>query len=169
VANSRTILEKMEEARQICRENLGHDIKHKYDFEIFKTVADLITHTARTYVDLSDLEYAIAEAHRQRILDHQKTIDNLEKAQKIIEGQLARREKTLQDLVVVWERTRLPKGMSTENKKYFFEQDRTVHYANRAADMTYLIVDEQKLDLEGYLSRLVKYTEGYRERFLKKN
>ena len=56
--------------------------------------------------------------------------------------------------------------MSVHDKKFFFEQDRTVHYANRAPDMTYLIIDEQLLDLEGYLLKLQKYKQFYHERFI---
>jgi len=117
-------------------------------------------------MDFSEWEYAIAEAHRQRILDHQQTYINLEKAEKIIQNQLTRRAETLQRLEAIWSKTRLPKGLSTNNKKYFFEQDRTVHFANRAPDMSYLIIDEQKLDLEGCLLKLRQYMDFYRNRFL---
>ena len=56
--------------------------------------------------------------------------------------------------------------MSTADKKYFFEQDRTRHFANRVPGMEYLIVDEQKLDLEGYLSKLKVYMQDFKQRFL---
>ena len=51
-------------------------------------------------------------------------------------------------------------------KQYFFEQDRTRHFANRVAGMEYLIVDEQKLNLEDYLSKLQLYIKDFRQRFL---
>jgi len=163
------ILGKMNEAANICKINLERKIKNSYDIEIYKTVIELIKHTALTYLDLSELENAIAEAHRQRILSHEDAYRNLEKAEKIIKGQLARRDSVLNELVSVWERTRLPKGMSTKEKKFFFEQDRTVHFANRAPDMTFLIYDEQKLDLEGYLVKLQQYKKFYHDRFLNGN
>ena len=59
--------------------------------------------------------------------------------------------------------------MSTKEKKFFFEQDRTVHFANRAPDMSFLIYDEQKLDLEGYLVKLQQYKKFYHDRFLNGN
>lgn len=167
VKKSREMFSKMDEALRICRTNAaGNDLKNQYDFEIFQTIAELIKHTAQTFMDFSEWEYAIAEAHRQRILDHQQTYINLEKAEKIIQNQLTRRAETLQRLEAIWSKTRLPKGLSTNNKKYFFEQDRTVHFANRAPDMSYLIIDEQKLDLEGYLLKLRQYMDFYRNRFL---
>jgi hypothetical protein len=64
--------------------------------------------------------------------------------------------------VKTWEKTRLPKGMSTPEKKYFYQQDRTRHFANRRPDMGYLIYDEQQLDLEGYLEKLKTYMKQYK-------
>ena len=68
--------------------------------------------------------------------------------------------------MATWEQVRLPKGMSTEAKPYFHRQDRARHFANRKADMTYLIYDEQLLDLEGYLKDLKDYNNFYKETFL---
>jgi len=169
VEKANEMLGKMDEATNICKINLERKIKNRYDIEIYQTIVELIKHTALTYLDLSALEYAIVEAHRQRILSHEEAYRNLEKAEKIIQGQLARREKVFNELVSVWERTRLPKGMSTAEKKFFFEQDRTVHFANRAPDMKFLIIDEQKLDLEGYLIKLQQYKKFYHDRFLNGN
>ena len=80
--------------------------------------------------------------------------------------QLARRKKVFDDLVTTWEKTRLPKGMSTENEKYFHRQDRGRYYGNRTQDMTYLIIDEQDLDLEGYLVKLREYKIFFRNRYM---
>ena len=169
VKKSNDILVKMNEATNICKINLERTIKNSYDIEIYKTIIELIKHTALTYLDLSQLENAIAEAHRQHILSHEEAYRNLEKAEKIIQGQLVRRERVFNELVSVWERTRLPKGMSTQEKKFFFEQDRTVHFANRTPDMKFLIIDEQRLDLEGYLVKLQSYEKFYHDRFLNEN
>lgn len=56
--------------------------------------------------------------------------------------------------------------MSTAAKPYFFEQDRTRHFANRVAGMEYLIVDEKKLNLEDYLSKLQLYMKNFKQKFL---
>jgi len=66
------------------------------------------------------------------------------------------------ELVEVWERTRLPKGMSTPDKPYVFAPDRARHFANRTPDMRYLIIDEELLGLEDYLEKLKKYIEDYK-------
>ena len=66
-------------------------------------------------------------------------------------------------MVETWEQTRLPKGMSTPDKEFFHEQDRARHFAFRTADMSYLIYDEQLLDMEGYLEDLKTYMEYYKQ------
>ena len=168
VTRSTEMLTKMDEASRICKENIANSVKNKYDFEIFQTIINLIRHNAQTFLDLSALEKAIAEAHRQNILDKSLAYTNLGKAEAIVQSQLDRRKKVFDELVSVWEKTRLPKGMSADGRDFFFEQDRTVHFANRAPDMTYLIMDEARLDLEGYLADLQAYMKYYRERFLRR-
>ena len=169
ITRSKEVLARMDEAMQICKINLGAEIKNKYDIEIYQTIVELVRHTAQIYLDLSSLENAIAEAHRQHTLNRELAYNNLEKAEAIVAAQLERRKKVFNELITTWQKTRLPKGMSVQGKNFLFEQDRTVHFANRAPDMNYLIIDEQRLDLEGYLSNLEKYKKYYRERFMKEN
>ena len=56
-------------------------------------------------------------------------------------------------------------GVSKRNANmgdsYVFAPDRARHFANRTPDMRYLILDEELLDLEGYLDRLENYLSEY--------
>ena len=163
VDRSRDELVKMDRVLQIIENNKRSGVKNSYDFELFRTVAEVIRHTCLTYLDLSNLEYAITEAHRKTFEDHKEAFNSLAKAQNIIENSLKRRQEVFNDLVTTWEETRFPKGMSTKNKEYFWQQDRARHFANRTPDMTYLIYDEQLLDMEGYLEELKAYMKYYKE------
>ena len=156
----------MDRALQICRDNLNRGVKNSYDFKIFISLIDLLKHTCQTYLDLAELEGAITRAHRQRFVSHQAAYQAMEQAVEIVEKNLAERDQVFNNLVAIWEKARLPKGMSTAKKKYFHRQDRARHYANRRADMTYLICDEQLLDLEGYLEKLREYMAWYKKTFL---
>lgn len=151
----------MARALQIIEANKLLDLDHSYDFELYQSIANLIDHTCLTYLDLSKLERTITEAHRNAFSDRQAAHNNLLKAEQIIENSLDRREKVYNELVATWEKTRLPKGMSTPDNKYFYKMDRSRHFANRTADMSYLIYDEQLLDLEGYLERLKEYRKSF--------
>lgn len=162
ISRSEMELKKMDTALAIINANKNAGVKHLYDFEIFETIAQLVHHTGQTYLDLSQVENAIKEAQNQTFLNRDSAYSQLKKAQKIIEQNLNERRTVFDNLVNVWEKTRLPKGMSTAEKKYFYQQDRTRHFANRRPDMSYLIYDEQQLDLEGYLERLKAYIEKYK-------
>ncbi|MBK9391804.1 MAG: family 20 glycosylhydrolase [Bacteroidetes bacterium] len=157
---SKEMLTKMDRALQIISENKNLNIRHSYDFEIFRTTAELVKHTCMTYIDLSNLEYAVKEAHNMRFVDNKASLNSLLKAQQHIEASLKRRDLVFNDLVSVYEQTRLPKGFSTAEKPYFWQQDRARHFGFRRPDMTFLIYDEQLLDMEGYLEKLKEYI-GY--------
>jgi hypothetical protein len=157
---------KMERALEIIGANQSSETRNPYDFEIFHSMARLIWHTTQTYKDLSRLERLITQAHRTHFESHQETYQKLEEAAKLVSNSLQRRKDIFTELVSTWENTRLPKGLSAGGKKYFFQQDRARHFANRAPDMTYLIYDEMKLDMEGYLEKLQNYMEYYREAYL---
>ncbi len=156
-------IQKMERALHIIESNRKLAERHLYDFDIFRTIADLIRHTALTYMDLSALEHAIAKANSLTFLSHEEACNSLLAAQRIIEKSLERRDSVFDDLVSTWGKTRLPKGMSTKDKSYFWQQDRARHFANRRPDMTYLIYDEQLLDMKGYLEKLKAYIRFYRD------
>jgi len=167
VGRSREQLGRMARAINICRTNLTLGVRNSYDFEVFISIAELIRHTARTYLALSELENAITQAHRARFASHREACSAFESAVRIIEENLKERQQVYNSLVAVWEKTRLPKGMSTPEKKYFHQQDRARHYAFRTADMSYLIYDEKLLGLEDYLVKLREYMAWYKKTYLK--
>ncbi len=162
VNRSKEQLINMDRVLQIVENNKILNAKNQYDFELFRTIAQLIRHTSLTYLDLSEVENEIEEAHKNNFINRELAYASLVKAQKIIENTLERRQVVFTDLVSTWEKTRLPKGLSTKNKPYFHRQDRARHFANRTPDMTYLIHDEQRLDMEGYLEKLKVYTNYYK-------
>jgi hexosaminidase len=166
VSQSGDMLAKMNRALQIIGDNKKAGVSHAYDFEIFRTSAELIRHTCLTYLDLSNLEYTIKEAHVNRFVDYNVSLDNLMKAQQIIENSLARRKSVFNDLVNTYEETRLPRGMSTPDKTYFWQQDRARHFGFRRPDMSFLIYDEQLLDMEGYLEKLKAYIDFFKRNCL---
>jgi hypothetical protein len=162
IERSVSLLRNMDRALQICRDNMALKLKHGYDFEVFASIAELIRHNAATYLALSELEKAVEEAQRNHFVDRRV----FRRAVKLVEDNLAERERVYCNLVMVWEKTRLPKGINTPEKKFFHETDRAQHFANARPDMSYLICDEEKLGLERYLADLKKFIEGYSERYL---
>lgn len=164
VAQAQYMLAKMDQALTLIELNRNRNIQHAYDLEVFRTNAELIRHTCLTYLDLSNLEYIIRDAHMSRFENAATSLALLEKAQRLLENSLKRRETVFNDLVTTYEITRFPKGLSVQDKPFFWQQDRARHFAFRQPDMTFLIYDEQLLDIEGYLDKLKTYIA-----FFKKN
>ncbi len=104
----------MEKVLALIKVNENAGVRHGYDFEIFRTTANLIKHTCLTYIDLSNLEYTIREAHVNRFVDCRASVNSLVKAQNIVRSTLARRDSIFTDLVRTYEETRLPRGFSTD-------------------------------------------------------
>ncbi len=165
IGRSRGMLDPLDRARQICRLNRAAGVRNAYDFEVLESMIDLADHTARTYLMLSRLENTVTAAHQARFESHARSLKALEQAASLIQSNLDERKKTFDNLTRAWEKTRLPKGLSTPEKKFFWQQDRARHFAFRRPDMTYLTCDEEDLGLENYLAELKKYTEWYRGNF----
>ncbi|MFN7993411.1 MAG: beta-N-acetylhexosaminidase [Bryobacteraceae bacterium] len=163
VDRSREQVGRMQRALEICRLNLDKGVNRPYDFELLATIADLVAHTAKTYLALSGLETAVAEAHRRHFVSNDSAYASLETAARIIDENIADRARVFGALVQVWEKTRLPKGLSLPGKPFFHQQDRARHFAFRRADMTYLIYDEHRLGLEDYREKLREYMSRYRQ------
>jgi hypothetical protein len=161
----RAEVEKQRTARAlwIIDDNLSRDIRNRYDFELYRTVAELMRHNAELILMLGDLETAIGTASQLHFSEREESLRQLESAQEMIEAHLADRQEVYDDLVGKWEETRLPKGMSTPDRPYVFHPDRARHLANRTPDMKYLIVDEELLGLEDYLERLKAYIAEYKQ------
>ena len=151
-------------ALAIIDDNLSRDVKHGYDIEVFRTCAELMRHNVDLVLMLGQLEEEIGAASGLHFTDRRAALEHLRCAQSLIEEHLADRQAVFQDLVEVWERTRLPRGYSSPGKPYVFAPDRARHFANRTPDMRYLILDEELLDLEGYLERLREYVSEYEAR-----
>jgi len=166
IEESREQLKHMERASEIIRVNRFSGIRNSYDLEIFSSIVQLVSHTCSTYLALSELELSVKEAHNQRFRSHEAALGALEQAVDIIENNLNEREQVYSKLVASWERTRLPKGMSTSGKAFFHRQDRARHFAFRRADMSYLICDEELLGLDEYREKLLAYIEYYRSLYL---
>ncbi len=166
VERSQHQLHQMGRAIAICQANLQADTYNRDDFVVFITIAELIAHTARTYLMLSEIEHKITQAHKQHFISHAVACWSMEEAARLIESNLSERKVVFNKLVSVWEKTRLPKGLSLPDKDYFYRQDRARHYAFRRADMSYLICDEQLLGLEVYLTKLQDYIIWYKNQYL---
>ena len=163
---SRDQLDKMQRVLDICRANQELNLKHSYDFELFASIAEIFAHTCRTYIALSEIENSITRAHRAHFSSHRQAYQAMERAAGIIEESLSDRDRVFDAFVATWEKTQLPRGMSTPEKKYLHARDQQRNFINRRPDLSSVIYDEQLLDLEGYLKKLQQYMDWYKKTYL---
>ena len=156
----------MERVLAICRENLQNGVKNSYDFELFEGLASLFNHTANTVLTLSSLEKSIEKAAGIHFDDSRSAYNEMNNAVRIIEDNIAERNKVFNDIKITWEKSQLPKGMSTSDKKYVHGRDEQRNFANRRPDLTFMICDEEALGLEEYLKDLQSYMDSYKEKYL---
>ena len=166
VSASRAMIPSMRRVLTICRINQAAGAKNAYDFELFTRLAELFDHTARTYLALSRLESTITEAHRAHFNDNAAAYQALGRAAGIVEANLKERDEVFGRIVQTWEKSQLPRGMSTPEKKYVHGRDQQRNFANRRPDLTFMIYDEQKLGLEDYLAKLRTYMAWYKDKYL---
>ncbi len=166
VERSKKQLPKMQRVQDICQINLELGVKNSYDFELFTCIAELFQHTARTYLALSDLEKSITVAHRSHFDNPEAAYSALQHAANIIEENLTEREEVFTQIKTTWEKSQLPRGMSTPEKKYVHGRDQQRNFANRRPDLSFMIYDEQLLGLEKYLEELQDYINWYKKTYL---
>jgi hypothetical protein len=153
--------QRSERTLAILDDNLSRPLRHRYDLEVFRTCAELMRHNADLVCMLGRLEQEIGAASGLYCEDRQAAREHLERAQALLEEHVADRARVFAELVRTWEQTRLPKGYATSERPYLFAPDRARHFANRTPDMRYLILDEELLDVEGYLARLKAHLAEY--------
>ena len=158
--------QKVARALAIIDGNLEREVENRYDLEIYRTCAELMRHNVDLVLMLGRLEEVICSAHNLHFSDRPEGLKSLQRAQEMIEENLEDRRRVFDDLVQVWDRTRLPKGLSLPGKPFLFSPDRARHFANRTPDMRYLIVDEELLGLEDYLKHLKGYIADYEANLL---
>ncbi len=154
-------LARVAEAMGLIHEGLASDIRNKYEFELYLSVARIMEHNDKLILGLGTLEECIGKAHGSHYGNRPLALRSLRQALELARNLVAEREEVLASLVETWEGTRLPKGMSTPDKQFVHIRDRARHFANRVADMRFLTIDEEMLGLEGWADELEAYIKEY--------
>jgi hypothetical protein len=166
IARSSDIIPQMKRVLEICSDNRKRGIQHLYDFELFEGLARLFIHTANTCLSLSEIEKSVAHAASLHFDDNKATYNELIHATEIIERNLEERIRVFNEIRIIWEKSQLPKGMSTPEKVYLHARDQQRNFANRRPDLSFMICDEEALGLEEYLEKLRIYMDEYKKKYL---
>ena len=161
IETARKELLALDRCADIIHDNLRRPLANLDNLEIMLTMVELCRHNARLFTEMAEVEENIGRASNHHWLNRPKALAHLKKAAEIVEAFIADRKAVMRNLVKVWERTRLPRGMFKGGKKFLHARDRARHFCNRVPDMSYHVHDEERLDMEGWLRDLRKIIAKY--------
>lgn len=157
-------LQLLDRAETILKRNLANGVKHSYDIEIMLSCTALMRLSAELILCMKQWEDMLADASLNlHHADKRKSLQRLREIEMLLDRHLADKERVYNHVVTLWERTRLPKGYETSDQPYVYRRERARHFANKTPDMRYLVYDMDKLDIEGYLTRLTSYNDHYEQ------
>lgn len=148
-------------ALSIIDDNLSRLVRHRQDFEIFRSIAELLRHNDDLILMCGEFEENVHKAELLHYADRAKALEHLKKCEKMLADCIKDRDDVYENLVTVWEKDRLPKGLSLPGKPFVFARDRARHFANRTPDLSYHMIDEYMLNAEDSLKRLRAFIKDY--------
>ncbi len=148
---------------ELLMDNMARVSRNRYNLEVLLSVARLLEHHVRMLKSLAGVEEMLNHARQVYVnTDFDIALNHLRSAADAVKDIIKDRENTFRALQAVWEKSRLPKGMSVGDKKFIHVLDDTkYHTANRTPDLSYLIEPERELDLEGWVDRLEAVTDEF--------
>ena len=150
---------RVQEAARMAQENdlLVHQLmqalsgvsRNRYNLEVFLSLARLTGHHNRLLLGLQEIEDRL-ELARQSALhgNPQKASGYLAEAYRIAGTIIDEKKHTFAGLQEVWEKSRFPKGQEVNGKKFVHVLDDVKdHWADRKADLSYMIAPEESIGL----------------------
>jgi hypothetical protein len=131
------------------QENFARAERNHYNLEVMHSLAEFIGHHWRLLTGLAEAEYSL-ELARQAALksDPAEAVGRMVAAHNQVQWLQRAGEQAYQRLVRVFEKSRYPKGRSASGKPYVHVLDDTKdHWADRTADLSFLIVPERSIGL----------------------
>jgi hypothetical protein len=143
--------------------NLRRVDRNHYNLEVFLALARFIGHHWRLLAGMAEAEASLAEAHAAaQKKDAAAAVGQLVAAHNRIERLRKDGEKTFAGLTAVFEKSRCPKGQSVGGRKFVHVLDDTKdHWADRTPDLSFMIVPERSIGLEGWLKELAQVVREY--------
>jgi len=161
IRDARRELQTIEREMELIHENLVRPVRNKSDFELYLTIACLCRHNCKLILNLAELEKLLGQAHQMHFTSRPRALRFLRQAVELARSTVAECEEVYSQMVSTYEKTQLPKGLSTAERAFVHRRDRARHFANRTPDMRYLVIDEELLDLEGWADSLEALANDY--------
>jgi hexosaminidase len=144
-------------------ENLAKADRNRYNLEAFLSLAEFAGHYNRLVVGMKSIEDALAAAHGAAANNNPRgALRQLLSARSQALGLIQDRRATFDYLRRIWEKSRFPKGQEVNGRKFVHVMDDTKdHWADRRADLTYMIAPEESIGLDKWVQQLEAIAKEY--------
>ncbi len=144
-------------------ENLVKADRNSYNIKVFLSIADLTGHHNRVIMGMKEIEDRLKTAREAAEKNNaQQAVGQLLAAYNRARSITVERQQTFQRLKSIWEESRFPKGREVNGKKFYHVLDDTKdHWADRRADLSYLIAPEESIGLEKWMQGLASVIREY--------
>jgi hexosaminidase len=148
-------------------QNLQLADHNRYNLEVLLSLATLTGHHNRLILGMKRIEDQFNTARTEtRANRHEQAIGHLVAAYDQARVVVRERVQMFQDLKTVWEKSRFEKGRKVNGRKFVHVLDDTKdHWADRRADLSYMIAPEESIGLEKWMSNLSALIREYAKKY----
>ena len=147
-------------------QNLLKVDRNRYNLEVFLSLAGLTGHQSHLILGMKEIEAKLNAARQSAEKgDAQEAVGQLLAAYTRARSTVEERQKMFADLTTVWEKSRFPKGREVNGKKFLHVLDDVKdHWADRRADLSYMIAPEESIGLEQWMKKLAPLIREYAQK-----
>ena len=144
-------------------DTIGRVDRNQYNLEVFLSLAEFMGHHWHLLNAMVGAERALVSAQSAAKANNaEQAVDRLVAAYTSIERQRKEGEKIFRNLTAVFEKSRFPKGQSSGGRKFVHVLDDTKdHFADRTADLSYMMLPEREIGLDQWLKSLYGTIQEY--------
>jgi hypothetical protein len=137
--------------------------RNHYNLEVLLSLARFMGHHWRLFLDLARAEDQIRQGQNLAIEDHMdQAVKLLSAAYDTVDQLRKDGRKTFEDVQTVFEKSRYPKGRSVNGRQFVHVFDDVKdHFADRRADLSYMLAPEDSLGLDQWLKELARSIDLY--------
>jgi hypothetical protein len=156
IAEARLRAAENEQLIAALQTELGLVDRNHYNLKVFLSLARFMGHHWRLFLDLARAEEQIKQGQGLALDNHaDQAVSVLSAAYDTVDQLHKDGIRTFQDLQAVFEKSRYPKGRSAGNREFVHVFDDVKdHFADRRADLSYMLAPEDGLRLDEWLKDL---------------
>ncbi len=146
--------------------NLGRADRNHYNLEVFLSLARFMGHHWQLLSALSRAEDSLLQANKSAQANKpSRAVGQMVAAYTLVDQVRKQGETVFSQLKKTYEKSRYPKGRSVNGRKFFHALDDTKdHWADRTADLSFMMVPERSIGLDKWLADLSKLIRTYAAR-----